>query len=168
MGPQPQTLVSSSVSCAHYLCHFTDISTGIFFELACILLRHNIVYLLPHREQTCSCHIQLICRVFFCVIVYSVEVTSIIKWQLAEGKNMTVKAFLLPLRIMIWPVSQRGQWKWGLSRENMSVVYCCLQAQRKWAARNRSAQRGKHSRNSLRWQDLFEQIVPKHIRLHLQ
>lgn len=36
----------------------------------------------------------------------------------------------------------------------MSIVYRCLQALRKWAARNRSAWRGKHSRNSLRWQDM--------------
>lgn len=36
-------LYPTPVSYAHYLCHFTRISTGVFFELACILLLYNIV-----------------------------------------------------------------------------------------------------------------------------
>lgn len=124
LGPQPLTLVSSPVSCAHCFSSSFQHRHFLWVSLFPVTTQHDTYKqtydvgsssLLSYREQT-PCHvIQHHWGVFFCVIVHSVEVTSITNWQMTEGRNITAEAFLFLLRVMIWPVSQRegseiGEW----------------------------------------------------------
>lgn len=126
-----RTVVSSSVFCAHYLCHFARIMHRRFLWVSpySVTTQHSTYdvvsfSLLPYREQTCRRHsTQQETFVWLCIQWKSPSLQSD-SWQKA-------KTWLRRHFCSFWEwygLSQREGSESGVWAEKTRLVYCCLQA----------------------------------------